>query len=130
MTQNAAFLDLVTTWASGSAAISALVVVGSHARGAALPDSDVELLILSERAPDFLADVNWIRAFGDVDGSSTEEKGRVTLVRVRYAGGLQVEFGLTVPAWATQPDDDTRHLLRDGFRVLFDRDSIFSQYDT
>ena len=130
MTQIAAFLDLVTTWADGSPGMSAVVVVGSPARGTARPASGVELLILSERAADLLVDVNWVRAFGDVEGYSTEERGRVTSVRVRYAGGLQVEFGLAVPEWATRADDGTRDMLRDGFRVLFDRDGIFSQYET
>jgi hypothetical protein len=48
-------------------------------------------------------------------------------VRVWYRAGLEVEFSLATLAWATEPDEGTRRVLADGYRVLLDRDGVFAQ---
>jgi hypothetical protein len=46
----------------------------------------------------------------------------VTSLRVRYADGLEVEFGFAAPDWAAAPlDAGTRRVLEGGVRVVFDR---------
>jgi hypothetical protein len=46
----------------------------------------------------------------------------VQSLRVFYRNGLEVEFGLTDPAWAALPlDEGTRQVIAGGMRVLFER---------
>jgi hypothetical protein len=50
----------------------------------------------------------------------------VTSLRVWYADGLEVEFGIADRDWASAPlDAGTRRVLEEGLVVLFDRGSAF-----
>ena len=119
-------LDRVMAWASSRRDLRAVVLVGSHARGTARPDSDVDLMLLTERPRDLTDDLSWVNELGTVDRLELESWGRVTSVRAWYAGGPEVEFSLATPDWVKQPDEGTRRVLGDGYRVLLDRDEIFS----
>lgn len=116
----------VCAWAAERGEIRAVALVGSHARGVPRPDSDVDLVILTERPRDLLEDLGWTVTFGTVDRSLREDWGRVTSVRVWYAAGPEVEFGVTTPDWALVPDEGTLRVVRDGLRVLFDRGETFA----
>lgn len=120
-------LDGVVRWARARADVRAVVLVGSHARGAARPDSDVDLVLLVERPDELLADTTWLSAFGAVVRCELEHWGRVESLRAWYSSGLEVEFGLTTPDWATRPDEGTERVLSDGARVLLDRDLVFAR---
>src|SRR5882724_2488065 len=102
----------VIEWAASQPPISGIALVGSHARGAARPDSDVDLVLLCTHPDTFVRDPVWIQRFGVVDTCHREEWGRVTALRVRYTHGVEVEFGLTTPAWAALPvDGGTRDVV-------------------
>jgi predicted nucleotidyltransferase len=121
-------LERVLRWATERPDVRAVVLVGSHARGAARPDSDVDLVLLVERPRDLIADTAWLGAFGAVERREIERWGRVVSVRAWYAGGAEAEFGLATPDWATRPDDGTRRVLGDGARVLLDHDGVLAGY--
>jgi len=113
------FLDRVTDWAAHQPTIAAVALVGSHARGAARPDSDIDLVLLCEEPHEFLAHTSWIHHFGTVERCHTEAWGVVTSLRVHYKESLEVEFGLTTLAWAAVPvDPGTRHVVSHGMRIL------------
>jgi uncharacterized protein len=115
-------LSAVTHWAAGRADISAVALVGSYARGAATPTSDVDLVLLTHDPACYLTDTAWIACFGHVERQQIEDWGKVTSVRVYYAGGLEVEFGLTLPDWgADPPDEGTRQVIEQGILMLLDR---------
>jgi predicted nucleotidyltransferase len=115
-------LDAVGAWAAGRSDVSAVVLVGSRARGQAKPDSDVDLVVLTSAPEPYLEDHSWIELFGEVDRSELEDWGRVQSVRVFYRDGLEVEFGIATPDWAEEPlDEGTRRVLDAGFVVVFDR---------
>jgi hypothetical protein len=120
-------LDHVRAWAMSRPDIRAVALVGSHARGAAGQDSDVDLVLLTERPRNLAENTSWVRKFGHPEKLALENWGRVTSLRVWYRGGPEVEFGLTTVAWMTEPDDGTRRVLADGYRVLLDRDGVFAQ---
>jgi hypothetical protein len=122
-------LEKVVTWATSRHDVRAVAVVGSHARGAARPDSDVDLLLLSERPDDLVSDTTWLGAFGVMTRQAVEDWGRVTSVRAWYIDGGEVEFGVASPDWAANPDEGTRRVLRDGFRVVLDRDGAFGKLE-
>ncbi len=121
----AELLEAVVGWAEMETSIVGVALVGSHARDAARPDSDVDLVVLVRNPQKFLADTAWLEQFGSVVSCETEDWGRVTSLRVFYGEGLEVEFGLTIPDWAELPVDvGTRRVVSDGMRVLYDPEGI------
>ena len=122
------FFNSVTEWAQNQFAISGVALVGSHARGEARPDSDIDLVLLCDDPQVFLSDMSWIERFGNVESCQTEDWGMVTSLRVHYRHGLEVEFGMTTTAWAGLPiDPGTKSVVMNGMRILMDRNGELSQ---
>jgi predicted nucleotidyltransferase len=112
----------VTAWVSLRADVSALLLVGSHARGEARPDSDVDFVVLSTAPLVLASDHAWVSAFGIVRQVSVEDWGKLTAVGVWYEDGPEVEFGIAGLDWPTA--DGTAAVLAGGFRVLLGRDGL------
>ena len=118
----------VTSWAENHVDIVSVALIGSHARGNARLDSDVDLLIQCERPARYLGDLTWISEFGVAQSVSVEDYGLVQSVRVFYADGPEVEYGITSSEWVTLPlDEGTLKVLRDGVLVLLDRDGALTR---
>jgi len=118
----------VTDWAAHQPTIAAVALVGSHARGEARPDSDIDIVLLCEEPHTFLVDTSWIHSFGAVERCHTEDWGMVTSLRVYYTEGLEVEFGMTTLAWAAVPaDSGTRHVVAQGMCILWDREGVLAR---
>lgn len=125
--QAAALLTAVLSWAQFDPAIEALLVVGSFANGTQRQTSDLDLIILTS-SHSFLEDTNWAEGFGTVKFSSVETWGVVSTLRVHYEGDMEVEFNFAPANWADFPlDGGTEAVLRDGFRVLVDKNSRFAR---
>jgi predicted nucleotidyltransferase len=126
--QVTAFFDSVAEWAQNQPAISGVALVGSHARGEARPDSDIDVVLLCADPQDFLSDTSWIKRFGNVESCQTEDWGMVTSLRVHYRNALEVEFGMTTPEWAELPvDPGTKNVVMNGMRILMDRDGALGR---
>jgi uncharacterized protein len=116
-------VEQVRSWAEGRDDIRALALVGSHARGAARPDSDIDFTLVCDERARYLQDIGWLSTFGEVARYSFEDWGQVQSVRVFYRDGLEVEFGITGAPWlALPPDSGTAQVLRAGCSILLDRD--------
>ena len=127
MTDITPFLSAVTDWAGGEPGIVAVALVGSFARGTAGPDSDIDLVVLCQSPLAYLADRRWIERSGTPVRQSVEEWGKVTSLRVWYADGAEVEYGLAPRDWAADPTDEgDAGVVADGIRVLFERDGMLS----
>jgi predicted nucleotidyltransferase len=121
------FLDEIAEWAATRAEIQAVALVGSHARGTAGKDSDIDLILITDEPNDYLSDIQWIQQFGIIEKKQIEHYGLVTSVRVWYGNGLEVEFGITDQRWTALPiDPGTRTVIMGGFRVLFERGNILN----
>lgn len=120
------FLNSVEEWASNNEDIKSLILVGSHARGEARDDSDLDLVIITSN-PDVYLNNNFINNFGKVREFKKEDWGRVTSIRVWYANsGLEVEFGITTSIWIEKPlDNGTFRVLSDGYKVIVDKEDYF-----
>ena len=120
------FIDRFARWAAGQAAVEAVALVGSWARGAAHEDSDVDLVLITTDPGTYLTDEGWLAAFGEVRRTQPEDWGLVQAVRVFYASGLEVECGVTTPEWARTdpPDPGTERAVRDGMVILYDRGGL------
>ncbi len=122
------FLSHIATWAEQQPDISGVLLVGSHARGTARPDSDVDFVILTTNPERYVDNPSFAAHFGSIARWAIEDWGRVISVRVWYQDGLEVEYGFTQPDWAAPPlDAGTRRVIADGLRILFDRDGLLSR---
>ena len=88
-------IENVRNWAELRDDIRALAVVGSHARGEARSDSDVDLVVVCADPTRYLRDTNWLSTFAPVTRFSLEDWGQVQAIRVFYRNGPEVEFGIT-----------------------------------
>ncbi|HUV88802.1 MAG TPA: nucleotidyltransferase domain-containing protein [Anaerolineae bacterium] len=123
------FLDEFAAWAAAQPDIVAVALVGSYARNAATETSDIDLVIIASQPETYLQDVAWTRRFGQVRRQQVEDYGKVTSIRVWYADGHEVEYGITDEGWAALPLDEGAHrVISDGMRVLFERTPILSRH--
>jgi uncharacterized protein len=117
----------VQAWAATRADVLGVALVGSYARQAATPESDVDLVIVCASPSDLVGNPEWVNIIGTPQRTAREDWGRVTSLRVRYANGLEVEFGITDRRWASVPlDAGTRRVIEAGCVVIFDRGSAFT----
>ena len=121
----------VSSWAGGQEDILAAAVVGSWARGGARRDSDVDVVVLTDRKEWYVVDEGWIPlALGQDAGLvRTREWGLLTERRVRLSSGLEVEFGFAASSWAaTDPvDPGSAGVVVDGLEPLVDKKGLLSR---
>jgi enterochelin esterase-like enzyme len=115
-------LNDLREWGLRERAILGIALVGSHARGMARPEPDVDLVILLDDPPALAGDAEWMARFGSVRRVSDEDRGPIKAKRVHYADGKEVVFGFASPGWAaTEPcDAGTLAVVEGGLRVVYD----------
>ncbi len=118
----------VTDWSQRDRRVKAAAVLGSHARGDARPDSDVDFCILTAEPASLLDERSWIQELGDdarIVGP-VEDYKLVQSIRVFY-GSTEAELGVTDEAWARLPiDDRTACVINDGLRILYDPEGVLA----
>ncbi|CAM5240821.1 nucleotidyltransferase domain-containing protein [Streptomyces aurantiogriseus] len=115
-------VDRVTRWARNRSDVAGLLLVGSYARGAARPDSDVDLVLLTTEPSRYAEDDAWVRELALGEVVRVHAWGPVTEWRHVTASGLEIEVGIGPADWArTDPlDAGTRQVVTDGARLLYD----------
>ncbi len=122
------FLARVVLWAADETDVRGVLLVGSHARRSAGPDSDVDLVLLTRIVQTRCTDTDWAADFGRVSTLAVEDWVGVQSVRVHYEMGLEVEFGWASPSWAALPlDPGTAAVLADGHRILHDPEGLLDR---
>ena len=121
-------IDRFTRWAKDRQDIVGLLVVGSCARGAARPDSDIDIVLLTTDERRY-SDEAWGEELGLPDLIRMQSWGPISERRYSTVSGLEVEVGIGSPAWAkTDPvDPGTRRVVTDGARLLHDPAGILPQ---
>lgn len=114
----------VVDWSRTDDRVMALALCGSHARGEARDDSDIDFCILASDPESLLEDRSWIYAFDSAAkvADRVEDYNLVKSIRVFYAT-TEAEFGVTNPAWAEPPiDPGTAAVINNGLQILYDPD--------
>ncbi len=121
------FLQRLVEWAKNKPDLMALALIGSHARGKASSESDVDLILLLRNPDAYLKNRDWVSKFGKPARIVKEDWGKVTSLRVFYTDGLEVEYGLSDFEWGSDPSDEGEaHVIRDGLIVLYEKDGHLS----
>lgn len=124
------FIEDFMRWSKKRRDIRAVALVGSYAREAATEASDVDLVIITEKPQEYIANTEWIGAFGRAIAQKVEDYGKLTSLRVWYESGLEVEYGFTTREWAKPPlDKGTKRVIDDGMRVLFEKEVLLSPHE-
>ena len=111
-----------TDWAQRDDRIIAAGICGSHARGQARADSDIDFCILTANPDSLLTDRSWITELGSDAraAGAVEHYNLVQSIRVFY-GETEAEFGVTDQAWMELPiDRETAGVMNDGLWILYD----------
>ncbi|MEM1182236.1 MAG: nucleotidyltransferase domain-containing protein, partial [Acidobacteriota bacterium] len=123
-----AFLEALRRWGADDGHIDAIGIVGSYATGTATEGSDVDVVALTSKPKALLSRKGWSARFGEVLAIETEEWGAITSLRVWYQNGLEVEFGIGRPSWASvPPDEGTAQVVRDGLKIIYDPGHLLSR---
>jgi predicted nucleotidyltransferase len=116
-----ALLESIRGWAATDPDVFALALVGSRARGDEQADSDIDLVLLTERPERFVEREDWATNLG---GSvvATRKWGVVTERRVRLTDGSELDVGVAPRSWAhvSPIDGGTLRVVLDGLKVLHD----------
>jgi predicted nucleotidyltransferase len=124
------FLKEFSDWTFAQDDIKAVALIGSYARHTATETSDVDLVIITTRPREYLQDQRWTRQFGTVEKQQIEDYGLLTSLRVWYMDGPEVEYGITDEKWSALPlDRGTRQVIKDGIRIIFERETILSRHE-
>jgi predicted acetyltransferase/predicted nucleotidyltransferase len=116
------FVAELTEWVARRRDISAAALVGSCARGAGRPDSEIDLVILTPNPTKYAQEIGWTTDLGQVSRVAVESYGRATSVRAWYLGGLEVEYILAPEDRAAlPPGEGASGVVSEGVQVLFER---------
>ncbi len=117
------FLSQVVHWAMSRPDCAGLALVGSYARGEATFASDIDLVFITDIPEEYLKNTRWAQQFGKTLRMSKEDWGKVQSIRIWYAQGYEVEFGITDLSWISLPlEDGTARVISEGMVVLFEKD--------
>jgi len=114
-------IDRITRWAAHRPDVIGLLLVGSYARNAARPDSDIDIVLLTTDQTRYLND-DWANELALGELVRTQSWGPITERRHATASGLEVEIGIGSPDWARPDpvDTGTHRVVTDGARPLHD----------
>jgi len=130
-----AIIGAVARWAIERDDIRALALAGSWARGNPRQASDIDLLLLSDRAHDYRGRRKWLSEINFRDAGYRQQSSESAIYGVVWSRHIHllpaVELELTFApcSWAkTDPvDEGTQGLVKDAFRIIFDRDGILAR---
>jgi predicted nucleotidyltransferase len=125
------FLASVLAWARQRRDVRAVALVGSWAYGRPRPDSDVDVVLLTEAPAKYIEGEDWLDGLGGTRLIKTQNWGPITERRFALKSGLEVELGVARPGWAsvTPVDDGTRRVATDGMRTIYDPDGLLAKLE-
>ena len=129
-------IQIIADWAKAQPTIHAVALVGSHARGSAGPDSDIDLVLIATNPRAFRDETAWLDTIGwNAVGArpqkwQDEDYGELWSRRLWLEKNHgEIEFGFASPSWAdVNPlNPGTRSVIAGGCRILHDPRKILSR---
>ena len=126
--QARALTDAIARWVEARPDLKSLALVGSWARGAARPDSDIDLLVLANDPSAFRTSRDWLAQVLPPPFRVLSERivdyGGVFSWHTLVGPEVELELSFGPLAWAaTDPiDAGTLGVVRGGFRIIVDKD--------
>lgn len=121
-------IEEISMWARDESGVCGLAIVGSYARGAATPDSDLDVVVLCDEPEDLLSDQSWLENFGLCESIEIETYGIVTSIFAYYDWGLEIEFGITPRIWTHIPiDEGTAQVIADGIHIRYGPEELLAK---
>lgn len=128
-------LNVILDWVYDQQTIRGVALVGSYARDAARPDSDVDIVCLTSdptafRSDVWVSEIDWQKAGLEVETWADKDYGGVWSRHIQMINGLEVEMSFGALQWAkTNPiDAGTLRVMSDGHRILYDPDGILQRF--
>lgn len=116
------FLNDLKEYAEKTSYIESVLVVGSYARGTNKENSDLDIVMITSKKGEMVENQAFTKRFGTIEKKQIEYYGACTSIRVWYADGKEVEFGIVDSSWISVPlDEGTKKVLSDGFKILVDK---------
>jgi tRNA(adenine34) deaminase len=122
------FRARLCSWADAHEDIRALILVGSHARGEARAESDIDLIVVCADREPYLAGDAWLQSLGSIRSLNTKRHGALTSRRVIFEEWGEVELSLAGLGWAREANSDpqTRRALERGAELWYDPEGLMS----
>ena len=129
-----AIVNAVSDWAIEREDIRAMALVGSWARGNPHQASDIDLLLLSDRAHEYRRRQKWSAEIDFRDAgyrprsSESVTYGVVWSRHIHLLPTAEVELTFAKCSWARADpvDGGTRSVVEDAFRIIFDKDVLLT----
>lgn len=130
-----AIVRMVADWAVAREDIRAMALVGSWARGDAHLRSDIDLMLLSDRAAEYrrrrkwLGEISFAGAGYRILSSEDASYGVVWSRHLKLMPAAKVELTFAQCSWAkTDPVDlGTRSIVKDACKIIFDKDGTLAR---
>jgi uncharacterized protein len=130
-----AIVSAVTGWAIERGDICAMALVGSWARGNPRQGSDIDLLLVSDRAHEYrrcrkwLAEIDFGGAGYRLRSSRSAIYGVVWSRHINLLPAAELELTFAECSWARTDaiDVGTRRVINDAFQIIFDKDGILAK---
>lgn len=115
-------------WGTDVTDVRAIAVVGSYARGAPRPGSDLDLVLLCEEPGRFGPWLAEVPPLAPAQFLHRRAWGPLTELRLRRRSGLHIDVGVAPLTWAmVEPLDlGTARVLRAGVRIVHDPDQLLA----
>ncbi len=123
------FIEKLQKWCARNEDMIAVLLVGSHARGTARADSDIDLVLICQNPAKYCGNSDWIFQFENAEIGALEDWGLVKSWRAHFDDGLEVEFGITSKDWVSneQIPNGTGAVVADGAKILYDPHGLLSE---
>jgi hypothetical protein len=129
-----AIVNAVADWGLEREDTRAMALVGSWARGNPHRASDIDLLLISDRADEYrlgrewLAEIDFESAGYRIASSADASYGAVWSRHIALLPTGKVELTFAPRFWARTDivDAGTRSVVSDAFRIIFDKDAILA----
>src|SRR4030095_6881014 len=125
----------IAAWAASRPDIVGLALIGSWARRAATPSSDIDLIILAAEPQAFRDqvwpnEISWAAPM-HLSGWRDADYGALWSRHIQLSGGPEIEISFADRSWArTSPcDRATSNIVRGGCRILIDKENLFERLE-